>query len=139
LKANLCSTCFHGAPLEFDRLLELAIEIADAHDAAHARGIIHRDIKPGNIFVTQLALTSDSRKLMRDSKSVYVERFFGNEPSMHGLKLGETRSERFLSWDDLHRFAGVWGTWSGVAPDGSVLAVRDTSSHEIYALELHRP
>jgi hypothetical protein len=33
----------------------------------------------------------------------------------------------------------LWGTWSGVAPDGSVLAVRDTSSHEIYALDLQLP
>src|SRR5215510_8201247 len=42
----------NGRPLELDSALRIAIQTADALSVAHGRGIMHRDIKSGNVMVT---------------------------------------------------------------------------------------
>ena len=53
LDGQTLKRAIESGPIESDRLLQLAIQIVEALDAAHVQGIIHRDVKPANIFVTR--------------------------------------------------------------------------------------
>src|SRR5262245_40485446 len=52
LEGSTLASLVEGEPMQVERAADVAIEVADALDAAHQRGIIHRDIKPANVFIT---------------------------------------------------------------------------------------
>jgi eukaryotic-like serine/threonine-protein kinase len=75
----------------------------------------------------------------RDSKYLYFDEG-GTDPTFRRLKVGAKNSETVFSLKQLSlSFSNMVGTWSGLTPDGAPLFTRDTSTREIYALDVELP
>jgi Tol biopolymer transport system component len=75
----------------------------------------------------------------RDSKFVSFDTVDAKEPFFYKLRVADAHLERVVSLKDISRFWGSWGPWTGLAPDGSPLLVRDISNQEVYALDWQLP
>jgi len=74
-----------------------------------------------------------------DGSYVYYSRVSTDQPSFRRIRLGENHSELLIDLKDLPRYSASIGAWSGLAPDGSALFVRNLSTDEIYSLDLDLP
>jgi Tol biopolymer transport system component len=75
----------------------------------------------------------------RDSKYVAFDTAFTADPGFFRVQPVDGEVRRILSLNNIRRFFSQWGEWSGLAPDGSPLLVRDISTQEIYALDWKLP
>jgi len=71
----------------------------------------------------------------RDGRYLYFDGILDNKESFCRVQASDGKLERLFSIDGFQAAGGAFGNWSGLAPDGSALLVRDASIQEIYALE----
>jgi Tol biopolymer transport system component len=71
-----------------------------------------------------------------DSKYLYFDDLVTEEESIRRVKVGQTRAERVFVLHGIERYTGPFGLWSGRAPDGSWMFVRDRSTQEVYSLSI---
>ncbi len=74
-----------------------------------------------------------------DGKYIEFDTSFTADPGFFRLRLADGQIERVVSLKNIRRFFPQFGEWSGLAPDGSPLVVRDISTQEIYALDWQIP
>ena len=70
---------------------------------------------------------------------LYFDSTLNNDPAFYRVRISDHKLERVASLKGLQRFLGELGSWTGLAPDDSLLLTRDTSSQEIYALDWQAP
>ena len=74
-----------------------------------------------------------------DGQYIYFDTTLSEDAAFFRIRISDHKLERLLSLKGERRFWGQLGQWTGLAPDDSLLLVRDTSSQEIYALDWQAP
>ena len=100
-------------------------------------------IQPSETLVTFNLTSHQRRELARnaqyptwspDGHFIYFNSFEGSSPAMYRVNVSDDRIETLFTLDEF-TVIGSWGFWSSVAPDGSILLMRDTGSSDVYAVD----
>jgi Tol biopolymer transport system component len=90
-------------------------------------------------WLTEPAGTVNYPVWSADSKYLYFDDLVNGDESIRRVKVGESQPERALVPGTIDRYLGALGPWTGRAPDGSWMFVRDRSTQEVYQLSLDLP
>jgi hypothetical protein len=74
-----------------------------------------------------------------DGQYLYFDTGLGNDPAVYRLRIADRKLERLARLKGVRRQIFSYFPWNGVAPDGSPLLLRDTSSQKVYALDFDAP
>src|SRR6202453_3690738 len=111
LQGQSLDKLYHRRQMPYPRLLDFGVQVADALDAAHRKGIMHRDIKPGNIFLSP----SGQAKIL-DFGLAKLEEGFASANGAGGDKPNATMAEPFLH-DLLTSPGSAIGTIAYMSPE----------------------
>jgi serine/threonine protein kinase/Tol biopolymer transport system component len=75
----------------------------------------------------------------RDGEYIYYDIELGVQAGFYRVRMSDRKVEQIVSFKDIRRVAGSLGSWGGLAPDDSPLLLRDTSTEEIYAVDIDLP
>jgi Tol biopolymer transport system component len=75
----------------------------------------------------------------RNGEFVYFAMKTGSDVTFLRVRIRDRKIEEITSLKDVHDTAGTFGPWTGLAPDGALLAQRDAAASEIYALDWEAP
>lgn len=102
---------------------------------------------PGRSLLSVFDLQTHSRRSLsarnaiypawsRDSQWIYFNTLMSPEPALYRVRISDDREEKVA--DVPFHATGIYGSWSGLAPDGSLLLLRDKSQTDVYALSLQK-
>ena len=86
-----------------------------------------------------LTMNVGSTSWSKDSKYIYFDTGLSENPAFYRVRVADRKLERLADLKGFRRMVFGWLPWSGIAPDGSPLLLRDISSQEVYALDFETP
>jgi Tol biopolymer transport system component len=151
----------HNAGVTHRGISILDLETKKVSDLPGAESLFSPRWSPDGKYIA--AITTDSQKLMlfdratarwselatmttigypswsHDGQYLYFDTILSDDPAFFRIRILDRKLERLVSLKGVQRFWGELGEWTGLAPDDSLLLVRDTSNQEVYALDWQAP
>lgn len=99
------------------------------------KGLMLYDVN-SKVWKELVNMNAAYRVWSRDGKYIYFRSIFRNDPAIFRVSVPDGKLERWATLKGLQQAAGAYGPWMGLAPDGSVLMLRDVGIQNIYAFDL---